>query len=141
MNHNVTESYQVTGEGQDYFPSNYRASRISPDTAKEIRPEEIFQGGPFLNFWMPLWSVGTPTERFRIIKPLSVHVYFDEGLFFVENETLCLFGTGLSREEAIDDLGLHMIHFSRYYESLDWSQVTGDAVRLKKLYEDLLSKE
>ena len=66
----------------------------------------------------------------RRLKPISVRVYFDDGLFFAENEALLLYGTGTSPDEAITDLGLHIIHFYQYYKNLDWSQITGDALRL-----------
>ncbi len=77
----------------------------------------------------------------KTTNPLSVRIYFENGFFFAENETLFLYGTGMSPDEAIEDLGLHVIHFYRYYKDLDWSQVTGDARRLKRLYEGLLIEE
>ena len=75
------------------------------------------------------------------MKPLFAHLYFEDGLFFAENETLLLYGTGTTQEEAIEDLGLHIIHFYQYYKDLDWSQVTGDAIRLKRIHEGLLVEE
>ena len=137
----AVESYQVREERQEYLPVNYRHSELRVDTAKEIVAEDLLQSLPSRQHVAPLWSVGTHEKRFRTIKPLSVRIYFDDGLFFAENETLLLYGTGTSPEEAIEDLGLHVIHFYQYYKNLSLSQVTGDAIRLKKLYEGLLLEE
>ena len=142
MNYSAAvDSYQVREERQEYLPANYRHSEVRVDTAKEIVGKELLRSLSSRQFVAPLWSVRTPEKRFRTIKPLSVHIYFDEGLFFAQNETLFLYGTGMSPEEAIEDLELHIIHFYQYYKNLDWSQVTGDAIRLKKLYEGLLLEE
>jgi len=142
MNYVATmDSYQVREERQEYLPANYRHSEVAVDTAKEIVGEELLRSLPSRQLVTPLWSVGTPEKRFRTVKPLSVRVYFDDGLFFAENEALLLYGTGMSPDEAITDLGLHIIHFYQYYKNLDWSQITGDALRLKKLYEGLLLGE
>jgi len=142
MNYVATvDSYQVREERQEYLPTNYHHSEVKVDTAKEIVIEEILRSLPSRRLVTPLWSVGTPDKRYKLVKPLSVHIYFDDGLFFAENETLFLYGAGMSPEEAIEDLGFHIIHFYQYYKNLDWSQVTGDAIRLKKLYEGLLLEE
>jgi hypothetical protein len=142
MNYSATlESYQVREERQEYLPIKYQRSQVSVDTAKEILGEELLGLLNSRQLITPLWSVGTHKKRLRTNKPLAVRIYPDDGLFFAENETLRLFGTGMSPEEAIEDLGLHIIHFYQHYKKLDWSQVTGDAIRLKKLYEGLLSEE
>lgn len=137
----AVESYQVREERQEYLPANYRHSEVEVDTAKEIVAEDLLMSLTSRQHVAPIWSVGTPDKRFRTVKPLSVRVYFDDGLFFAENETLLLYGTGMSPEEAIEDLGLHIIHFYQYHKNLSWSQITGDAIRLKNLYEGLLLEE
>jgi len=135
------DSYQVREERQEYLPTNYRHSDVKIDTAKEIVAEDLFQSLPSRKLMAPLWSVGFFEKRFRMVKPIAVRVYFDDGLFFAENDALLLYGTGMSPEEAIEDLGSHIIHFYHYYRNLDWSKATGDAIRLKRLYENLLSEE
>jgi len=142
MNPVITaDSYEVREERREYLPPNYRHAEAKVNTAREIIAEELFRSLPSRKFMTPLWSVGIPGKRFRTVKPIAIRVYFDDGLYFAENDTLLLYGTGMSPEEAITDLGLHIIHFYQYYRNLNWSQVTGDAVRLKRLYENLLSEE
>jgi hypothetical protein len=135
------ESYQQREEKREYLLQNYRHSEVKVDTGKEIVAEELFGSLPSQKLIAPLWSVGIPGKKFRTVKPIAARIYFDEGLFFAENDTLLLYGTGMSPEEAIKDLGAHIIHFYEYYRKLDWSQVTGDAIRLKRVYENLLSEE
>jgi hypothetical protein len=120
------------------MPAHYIHSGVGIDTAAEIVGEDLLQNLPSRRLMTPLWTVETPEKSFKMTKPISVRVYFDDDLFFAENDTLLLYGSGISPEEAIVDLELHIIHFYQYYKSLDWSQVTGDAKRLKSLYENLL---
>ena len=142
MNYVATfDSYQAKEERQEYLPANYRHSKVVVDTAAEIIVEDLLRSLLSRQLMTPLWSVGTPEKRFRTIKPLSVRIYFEDGLFFAENETLLLYGTGTTPDEAVEDLGLHIIHFYQYYKDLDWPQVTGDAIRLKRIYEGLLVEE
>lgn len=135
------ESYQMREEKREDLPQSYRHSEVKVDTAKEIVAEELLRSLSSQKLIAPLWSVGIPGKKFRTVKPIAVRIYFDEGLFFAENDALFLYGTGMSPEEAIKDLGAHIIHFYEYYRKLDWSQVTGDAIRLKRVYENLLSEE
>jgi len=89
------------------------------------------------NLFAPIWSVTDKAKQRQVSKPIKVHIYFEDDVFFAENDTLVVVGTGSSPTEAIDDLGKHIIHFYQYYKKLSWNKVTGDAVRLKKIYETL----
>jgi len=137
----TVNSYQVREERQEYIPASYIPSDVRVNTAAEIVGEDLLQNLSSRRLMTPLWSVGTPERSFRTVKPIAVRVYFDDGLFFAETDTLLLYGAGNSPDEAVVDLGLHIIHFYQYYKSVAWSQVTGDAMRLKKLYETLLIEE
>lgn len=75
------------------------------------------------------------------IYPIKVRIYSEDNLFFAENETLVIIGTGSSAPEAMNDFCSHIIHFYHYYKKLSWDKVTGDAVRLKKLYEALFIEQ
>lgn len=80
-------------------------------------------------------------KRYLTNKPIAVKIYQDEGLFFAENENLNVCGTGETSQEALVDLYLHILHFYKYYREIDEERLIGDAIRLKKLYHDLLIEE
>jgi len=67
-----------------------------------------------------------------------VKIYRKDDLFFAENENFVICGTGDTLEDSLQDLCLHIIHFFEYYKKIDKSKLTGDALRLKELYENLL---
>jgi hypothetical protein len=92
--------------------------------------------GPFK---FPLFQLTVSGQTLFASKPIGIKVTQDGPWFFAENETLKVVGTGESYEEAVRDLEQHIIHFWRYYQSLQDSQVTGDAVRLKGLFSNLFS--
>ena len=81
------------------------------------------------------------TRRFCTSKPIAVKVYREEDLFFAENENLAVCGTGTTPQGALYDLALHIIHFYEYYRNIDASKLTGEALKLKNLYQNLLIEE
>jgi len=70
-----------------------------------------------------------------------VRVYSEEPFFFAQNEALAICGAGSSLEEAMADFSVHAVHFYKYYKALPSTRVMGDAVRLKKLFNDLFVEE
>lgn len=110
-------------------------------TAHEREPAKEFQRAFMYGQSAPLWVLSTKTKRYKVSKPIKIRIYSEDNLFFAENETLVVIGTGSSVQEALDELSQHIIHFYRYYKKLSWNKVTGDAVRLKKIYETLFIEQ
>jgi len=91
-------------------------------------------------FKFPLLKLTIAGHTFLPAKPIGVNVTQDGAWFFAENEALNVVGTGGSLEEAVLDLEYHIVHFWQYYRSLEDSQVTGDAIRLKNIFSSLLAE-
>lgn len=89
----------------------------------------------------PVWRIHKKTKRYCARKPIYVRIYQDGEFFFAENETLAVCGSGNSPQEALQDFGMHILHFFDYYRKLDEVRLMGDAVRLKKIYADLFFEE
>lgn len=89
----------------------------------------------------PLWRITHKPRSFRMIRPLLVQVFTDEGFIFARNASLSICGTGASMDEAMADFSLHAIHFYEYYRSLPESKLMGDAIKLKKLFADMFVEE
>jgi hypothetical protein len=106
-------------------------------TAQEREPAKEFQRAFMYRQSAPLWALSTKTKRYKVSRPIKVHIYAEGNLFFAENETLVVVGAGNSVSEAMEELSQHIIHFYQYYKKLSTDKVTGDAVRLKKIYETL----
>lgn len=109
-------------------------------TAQERMPDREFKEGLLHTAYAPLWTIPSKTKIYKVSKAIKVRIYQEENFWFVENETLVIAGAGNSREEAIDDFCRHIIHFHKYYKKLAANKVTGDAVRLKELFETLFSE-
>lgn len=107
------------------------------ETGKERMTDEDFQKFMSHGYSAPLWTILTKTRKYKVSKPIKVRLYIEDNLFFAESETLVVVGTGESITDAIDDFGQQVIHFYKYYKKLSWDRVTGDAERLKGLYETL----
>lgn len=91
-------------------------------------------------FKLPLFQLVVSGRTFFPSKPIGVQVTQEGPWFFAANEALNVVGTGQSLEESVLDLEHHIVHFWEYYGSLQDSQVTGDAVRLKRLFSNLLAE-
>ncbi|MDP2682275.1 MAG: hypothetical protein Q8P28_05645 [Deltaproteobacteria bacterium] len=113
-------------------------SQFPSGTAQERMPGKEFTGH---NLSAPLWTIPVKKKHYRSTKPIKVYFHVDDNVFFAENETLVVVGTGKSLTEAMADLSEHIIHFYNYYKKLPFDKVTGDAIRLKKVYETLFIEE
>lgn len=135
----LEETYSAIKE-MVYTPKDYISSRsVGVGTASAIDPHIFSQSRKHQP--SPIWRIQTETKKFYTPKPISVKIYQDEDLFFAENENLAVCGTGETRQEALQDLLLHIIHFFEYYKKLDESKLIGEALRLKELYQNLLVEE
>jgi hypothetical protein len=125
-------AHEILGE----FPAHFRPMPGSP-TYEEAAPV----AEPLLKpFKFPLLKLTIAGHIFLPAKPIGVNVTQDGAWFFAENEALNVVGTGGSLEEAVLDLEHHIVHFWHYYRSLEHSQVTGDAIRLKNIFSSLLAE-
>jgi len=131
----INESYALRKERSEFFPQDFKRCFVPISTAPESDIPSWFSGLPVVK--TPAWEFSSSYATVRALKPVSVKVTRGETLFFVENETLDIFATGETREEAIRAFNDHLIYFYNHYKNLSWDRVTGEAERLKRLYEDL----
>ena len=128
----MRSAHELLGEFPEHFfpiveSSTYEdATKVTETTSKPFK--------------FPLFQLTISGRTFYPSKPIGVQVTQDGSWFFAGNEALNVIGTGGSLEEAVLDLEHHIVHFWEYYGSLQDSQVTGDAVRLKKLFSGLLAE-
>ena len=72
------------------------------------------------------------------VEPVRVKISKGETLFFAENEYFGIFATGESRDEAINNFSEQIIHFYNHYKQLNWNRAAGGALRIKRLFENLV---
>lgn len=125
-------AHEILGE----FPAHFLPIPGSPTYEEAATVAEL----PLKPFKFPLFRLTISGRTFLPSKPIGITVTQDGAWFFAENEALNVVGTGGSPEEAVLDLEHHIVHFWQYYRSLQDSQVIGDAVRLKKLFSNLLAE-
>jgi hypothetical protein len=125
-------AHEILGE----FPAHFLPIPDSPTYEEATTVAETI----LKPFKFPLFQLTISGRTFLPSKPIGINVTQDGAWFFAENETLNVVGTGGSLEEAVLDIEHHIVHFWQYYRSLQDSQVTGDAVRLKKLFSNLLAE-
>ncbi|MGR3173487.1 MAG: hypothetical protein ACUZ8N_02655 [Candidatus Scalindua sp.] len=134
-------AYDIMKEKAEDIPENYTRSGDSMVvTSPEINPKEVFRHQRRYPP-APIMRLQENSRKFYTPKPILVETYQDEDLFFAENENLVVCGTGHTPQEALKDLCQHIMHFFEYYKNLDESNLIGDALRLKELYQDLLIEE
>jgi len=132
----------IWSERKNFVPSLFKPSEREIATAPNISSADSFI------YWqqqekrsVPIWNPKGKTTTYRTKKPIAETIYKDNGLFFAENENLSVCGYGETQEKAMLELGLHILHFYRYYRKLNKDDAVGEAVRLKEFYKDLLIKE
>ena len=133
----LMDTYEQVKERKAYFPDEYKG--IAPyvgTAAQSIKPESYFYSGHFNT--APLMEFRGEQKTHVTSKPILVKVYREDDVFFAENESLVLYGTGASREEALLDFVKHVDYFYNFYKRQSESNLMGDALRLKKIYHNLL---
>lgn len=85
---------------------------------------------------VPLKEFTLEGESLRSDKPVEIVITNEDGVFFVSNESLNIDAEGSSISEAIEDFSHHVFYFYSYYTNKDNSEVIGNAIRLKELYEN-----
>jgi hypothetical protein len=130
----INESYELRNERLDFIPENFERGITSVSTASELDLKPI---SCFSTANTPFWRF--PSSHGVVIssKPVSVKISRGETLFLAENENLGLYATGGSRDDAIHAFCEQLIHFYKHYKELSWNRVTGEARRLKEIYENL----
>ncbi len=133
----LADTYKLVEERKTYFPDEYRGIAPVIGTASQsIQPEAYFDSSRFNT--APLMAFRGEERAYVTSKPILVKVYREEDIFFAENETLVLCGTGASRDEAVLDFEKHLDYFYNFYKRQSESDLVGDALRLKKIYNNLL---
>ncbi len=68
---------------------------------------------------------------------INIKVTKGKNSFMAEDKNLCILVMGNTVEEALQEFCMMLSYFKEHYEELGDNEVTGDAVRLKKLYAGL----
>ena len=134
----INESYKLRDERLGFIPEHFNRGVVGTSTGLED-DKKPWRWGSIIGK-TPLWRFTSPKAEIISAKPVLVKVSKGESLFFAENENLGIFATGESRNEAIRAFNEHLIHFHKHYKQLDWNKATGEAQRLKKIYEDLFKE-
>jgi len=127
MTYATRESVSAFDSSNPFFIETGRGRMTDEDVQKHMAH----------GYSAPLWSIATKQKRYNVSKPIKLKIYIEDNHCFVENETLVIIGAGESITDAVDDFCKQVIHFYKYYKKLSWDKVTGDAERLKGIYETL----
>ncbi|MCK4309474.1 MAG: hypothetical protein KAW42_05825 [Candidatus Atribacteria bacterium] len=137
-NVSIEETYDLIAERKRDLSTNYRSILVTEiGTTNIIDLQQVFKNKKTIY----IYRLFKKNKRYLTNKPIAVKIYQDEGLFFTENENLNVCGTGETSQEALADLYLHILHFYNYYREINEEQLTENAIKLKKLYHDLLIEE
>ena len=137
-NVSIEETYDLIEERKRDLSTNYRSTLVAEvGTTNIIDWQQIFKNKKVVY----IYRLSNENKQYIINNPIAVKIYQDEALFFAENENLNVCGTGETSQEALADLYLHILHFYNYYREINEERLTENAIKLKKLYHDLLIEE
>lgn len=91
----------------------------------------------FLPHEFPIFEMPVAGEVLKFRRPLVLRLSIEEGQYFVENETLSLFGNGPTLTEAVAEFYSGLVSTWEYYRGLSDDQVIGHGRELKKTFENL----
>ena len=85
---------------------------------------------------IPMWEFKSLEGSISTSKPVFVTFIFDEQIWLAENDDLMIYATGETIDETLKAFQEHLVHFYKHYRDLSWDQVTGQAKRLKKIFQE-----
>ncbi|MDH5218714.1 MAG: hypothetical protein OEX19_13515 [Gammaproteobacteria bacterium] len=85
---------------------------------------------------VPLKEFTSEGRFLRSDKPVEIIITNEDGIFFASSESLNIEAEGDTISESIEDFSQHVFYFYSYYTGKDASEVMGNAIRLKELYEN-----
>jgi hypothetical protein len=86
-----------------------------------------------------LFTFSIDGRSMELARPLELQVAFEEGMYFVENDLLRLFGNGVSLSEAVQAFERDLAYYWRYYNALSEEEVEGAGLALKRVYDGLVT--
>lgn len=137
----VMDTYSILKERKENVPVPYLSTDVSQFmTASDISSNEISERMPSAGLF-PLWEFPARPRPLRALKPILTKIYRDEELFIAENETLDVWGSGETQQEAIKDFREQVVHFYKHYKNLSDDKLMGLAIKLKEVYSNLFIEE
>lgn len=145
MNFANAQAYQDIEDSYDWIRSrkfdipfgNYEVDSLE-STAVDFDPKEYLQRTWAKTF--PKWQFKATGLKVYSFKPIEVVITRENGTYFAENESLEIYASGDNEQEAIEDFCQHVIYFYKHYKQLTWDRVTGQAKKLKEIYEQLFEE-
>ena len=137
-NEDVQDTYDLIKSRKDEVPTNIDKRSVYESTEVDFDANDYF--GSFTSMAYPKWNFEALNFKIYSSKPIEVIITRQNKNYFAENETLDVYAIGSSEGEAIDDFCHHLIYFYKYYKKLSWDEVTGHAVKLKRLYGDVFQE-
>ncbi|HUR81310.1 MAG TPA: hypothetical protein VM733_11125, partial [Thermoanaerobaculia bacterium] len=112
----------------------FRRSRPEVETYSYIK-ERPAAGFPAL---LPLFSFAANGGINALRQPLLLRVSIEEGEYFVANDSLGIYGNGVTLQDAVRSFARDLAYYWDYYRALRDDDVAGEGATLKRRYEELV---
>jgi hypothetical protein len=94
----------------------------------------------------PIWiffSDKLDVEFTRLIskKPIQIEVRRGEELIFVESANLRIYAAGDTKDEAFKEFSIQLIYQYEHYIKTPNEKLVGEALKMKKVFEELFDRE
>lgn len=114
------------------IPAQYQRAR-QPE--QSMRARDGLQRDSLYPRIHPLWDLEVEGRVVRPAIPIGVRLREEEGHFFAENDSLGVYATGGSPEDAVADFRATAAFFVAEYRSLGPDQVIGLGARLRETFQ------
>ena len=132
---NVFDKYDSYYENNNYYPQSIEKIPFSELTASEINTCDIVKSKEISS--IPKWRFRSGNEIVLSTKPIEIIIETGKEQIFTYNENLAIYASGHNLFESLDDFGEQLVYFYNYYKNLSYDQVTGQAIELKKIFENI----
>jgi hypothetical protein len=135
----VSNSFTMSGAREDAYPDRYTTREDAFEkTDREVDGSKLF--GESVCYEVPVWCFSDGESLLRAKRPVVVRFSRGSELFLAEHDGLDIYASGESLADAVDCFNRLLVQFFWHYKQIGWDRVSGDAKRLKYVFEDQFSE-
>lgn len=114
-------------------------SNILVETAANLDRPSVFASSS--KYQIPAWVFTDGDVTLRAKNPVVIRLARVEDVFLAEHDSLDIYAAGATAEQAVEDFARHVVDCYRFYTSQPNEKLIGQAVKLKRLFQQFSEED
>lgn len=126
-------------QGSPFANLSGELSNARAETAADLdRPSVVASSS---RYQIPAWVFTDGEVTLRANRPVVIKLVRVDDVFLAEHESLDIYATGETAEQAVNDFSRQVIDFHHFYLGQPDEKLMGQAVKLKRLFQNFIEED